>query len=45
MKLRDTEGGTVLADWDYGDTGVGAGAYAVHDWNPDPGAGGGHRIR
>jgi len=37
MKLRDTEGGSVLADWDYGDTGVGAGAYAVHDWNPDPG--------
>jgi len=37
MKLRDTEGGTVLADWDYGDTGVGAGAYAVDTWDPDPG--------
>jgi len=37
-KLRDTEAGTVLAAWYYGDTGVGAGAYAVHNWNPDPGA-------
>ena len=37
-KLRDTEGGSVLADWDYGDTTVGAGAYAVDDWNLDPGA-------
>ena len=28
----------MLAAWYYGDTGVGAGAYAVHNWNPDPGA-------
>jgi len=30
-KLRDSESGTVLADWDYGDTTAGAGAYAVDD--------------
>jgi RHS repeat-associated protein len=38
LEVLDTQAGTVLADYDYGDTGVNAGTNAAHNWDPNPGS-------